>query len=80
MLAGGKAGRFTGPFVLTQEGVEAFQGLCNMFTSTPTLAHYNPAMPICVETDVSGYAITGVLTQPQGDPLQKHWHPVVFWS
>ena len=42
--------------------------------------HYNPEVPIRVETNTSGYAIAAVLTQQSGLEVQHHWHPVAYWS
>jgi hypothetical protein len=51
----------------------------------PVLQHFDPEKPIRIETDASGFAIAGILTQP-GNPMatdrrtDAHWHPVAFWS
>lgn len=42
------------------------------------LVHYDPTERICLETDASGYAISGILTQLVESTLR--WHPVAFWS
>jgi transposase InsO family protein len=80
LLKGGKAGRFKGPFRLTEEARESFECLKKAFTTAPVLQHYDPRQPIQVETDASGFAIAGILRQPGKDPKQAHWHPVAFWS
>ena len=80
LLKGGKAGRFKGPFRLTDEARESFECLKRAFISAPVLQHYDPQQPIQVETDASGFAIAGILRQPAKDPRQAHWHPVAFWS
>jgi hypothetical protein len=41
----------------------------------PVLRHYNPILPIIVETDVSDFAI-GVVLSPKEDSVQ----PVAFYS
>jgi transposase InsO family protein len=80
LLKGGKAGKFSTKFAMTDEAREAFQALKDAFTSAPMLRHYNPEKPIRVETDASGFAIAGVLRQPDDDECQAHWHPVAFYS
>jgi transposase InsO family protein len=80
LLKGAKAGKFSTPFQMTEPARQAFQALKNAFSTAPTLVHYDPAKEIRVETDASGYAIAGVLSQPGEDPAQRHWHPVAYWS
>ena len=80
LLKGGKAGKFTGKFTLTDAAAGAFRALKASFTSAPMLRHYDPEKPIQVETDASGFAVAGVLRQPGEDPTQAHWHPVAFYS
>ena len=84
LLQGGKNGKYPGPFTMTPEGRQAFNDLKKAFTQAPMLAHYNPEAPIKVETDASGFAISGILSQPVEEPAQDqpqvHWHPVAFWS
>jgi hypothetical protein len=41
------------------------------------LRHYDPKLPIKVETDASRFAAAAVLSQKFED---GHWHPVAFWS
>ena len=41
------------------------------------LLHYDPAKPTRLETDSSGFALAGVITQQAATGL---WHPVAFWS
>ena len=79
-LKGGKARKFSGPFQITEPGREAFLALKTCFTTAPMLAHYDPTQPVRLETDVSGFALAGVMSQPNPDPAQAHWHPVAFWS
>ena len=47
----------------------SFYSLKEAFTSTPILTHYQPDVPIIVETDASDYAIAGILsnTCPDGE-------------
>ncbi len=67
MLKGGKNGRFTGPFVPTPAMKQSFQQLREAFTRAPVLVHFDPAKPIRLETDASGYAIAGIISQQADD-------------
>ena len=53
-----------------------------MFTTAPILWHYNTNLLVRLETDVSGFTISGILSQQVtgDDPEAKHWHPITFWS
>ena len=53
------------------------------FTKAPILQHFDPECHIRIETDASGYAIGGVLSQLTSDHLtsdQGQWHPVAYFS
>ncbi len=63
-------------FVLTPEAKKAFEELKMAFTTAPVLRHFNPELPIRIETDASGYAIGGILSQLHGEL----WHPVAYYS
>ena len=62
---------------LTPDAGKAFDQLCQAFTEAPVLQHFNPEQYIQVETDASGYAIDGVLSQLTNDSGQ--WHPVAYF-
>ncbi len=64
------------PFVLTEEAKKAFEDLKTAFTTAPVLRHFNPDLPIRVETDASGYALGGILSQLH----ENEWHPVAYYS
>ena len=49
------------------------------FVKAPILHHFDPERHIRVETDASGYAIGGVLSQLTSDDVGR-WHPVAFFS
>ena len=54
------------------------------FTKAPILRHFDPECHIRIETDASGYAIGGVLSQLTSDHLtsdqdQGQWHPVAYF-
>jgi LSD1 subclass zinc finger protein len=96
MLKGGKNGRFTGPFVPTPAMKQSFQQLREAFTRAPLLVNFDPAKPIRLETDASGYTIAGIISKQAEDARDSaegagrgqgkrrvgkgHWHPVAFWS
>jgi hypothetical protein len=63
MLKGGKNGHFLGPFLPTSMMKRSFLELCNTFTKAPMLAHFDPVKPIRLETNASGFAITGIISQ-----------------
>ena len=54
-----------------------FDELKTRFTSAPILRHFNPALPIRIETDASQFAIAAILSQRFED---DQWHPVAFVS
>ena len=56
----------------------AFFELRQAFLKAPILHHFNPEHYIQIETDVSGYAIGGVLNHLISDDLGR-WHPVAFF-
>ena len=51
------------PAFLTANTRQAFTQLRQVFTKAPILSHFDPKRHIRVETDVSNYAIGGVLSQ-----------------
>ena len=81
MLRGSKNGRKTGPYIMSPEAKEAFRRLREAFATAPVLRHFDPKKPIRIETDASGFALAGIISQ-QDDPtsIRSHWHPVAFWS
>ena len=79
----------TGPNFLTPEAKSAFNCLQLTFTEAPILRHFDPKCHIRIETDASGYAIGGVLSQlasgtsPDGVVTKTdlgQWHPIAFFS
>ena len=51
------------PKFLTSKTKEAFNRLRQALTKVPILRHFDPEYHIQIETDLSGYAIGGVLSQ-----------------
>ena len=78
MLQGSKDGKKTGPYDMTPEARMAFRKLKAAFATAPVLQHFDPAKPIRLETDASGFAIAGILSQPgtQREGRQKDMHCV----
>ena len=65
------------PFVFNSDCYAAFQELKKRLVSAPVLAHFNPNLPLRVETDASDGVTGGVLSQKHAD---GEWHPVAFLS
>ena len=63
-----------------QEGMAAFQNLKDAFLGVPILAHFKPGRDTKVETDASGGAISGILSQLCEENGQRIWRPVDFYS
>ncbi len=63
---------------LTPEATLAFLRLRQAFTEAPILHHFDSECYIRIETDASGYAIGGILSQLT--PEWGQWHPVAFFS
>ena len=64
---------------LTPDAKQAFTQLRQAFTEAPIPRHFDPECHIRIETDASGYAIGGVLSQLTLDNLGR-WHPIAFYS
>ena len=62
---------------LTPGAKLAFIELRQAFLKAPILHHFDPERHIRIETDASGYAIGGVLSQLISDDSGR-WHPVAF--
>jgi len=56
---------------------KAFDTLKEAFTTEPILSMWEPDRPTRVESDASGFATGGVLSQKQDDGL---WHPIAYRS
>ncbi len=79
MLKGGTQEKFKGvPFAFTPEVRASFLNLRIAFTTVLLLRHFDPLLPIRMETDASGFAISAIISQAH--PETGHWHPVAFWS
>jgi hypothetical protein len=82
LFKGMQKGRKTGPFEWPEEAQHAFEALKACFTTAPTLQNYEPHRKTRVETDASGAALSGILSQlvEQEGSTRGVWHPVAFWS
>ena len=73
---------------LTSDAREAFNRLRQSFTEAQIFRHFDPEYHIWIETDVSGYAIGGVLSQLTPNQMTSddeigsnvNWHPVAYFS
>ena len=65
------------PFRWTEEEQTAFDRLKSAFLSQPVLQHFHPELHTVVETDASGYAIGGALSQYGKDGILR---PCAFLS
>jgi transposase InsO family protein len=64
-----------------EEARAAFEDIKEKFTKGPLLAHFDPDRPNRVETDASGRAISGILSQLHQDEKGREvWHPIAFFS
>lgn len=77
MLKGMKAGVKKGPFNPNEDALAAFEKLKEAFQTAPILVHFNPELPIRLETDASEFGVAGIISQLQAD---GQWHPVAFYS
>ena len=79
-MKGAAAGQ-TPSWVWSEAAAKAFQKLKDAFKSAPLLRHFDPALPLMVITDASGFAYAAILLQPRGEPgTNNHWHPIAFYS
>ena len=62
---------------LTPNTRRAFTQLRQTFTKAPILQHFDPECYIQIETDTSGYAISGVLSQVTN---LGRWYPMAYYS
>ena len=71
---------------MTEKARQAFATLKKAFVTAPMLAHFDLDQPLWLETDVSKFAIAGILLQPTrtgrvaNDKMDAHWHPIAYWS
>jgi len=63
-------------FLWTSAAQQAFDSLKEIFTSAPILIHPDTSKPFYLETDASGYALAGILSQTHAGNL----HPISYWS
>ncbi len=64
MIKGGTQEKFKGvPFTFTTEARASFLNLRKVFTIALLLRHFDPLLPICMETDASGFVISAIILQ-----------------
>ena len=66
----------TSLWVWTPLEQSAMLTLIHYVTSAPVLTYYNPALPVHVFTDASGFAVSGWL----GHEIEGLMKPVLYWS
>jgi transposase InsO family protein len=77
LLKGSKNGKKPGSVQLGLYEKLAFRRLIAAFQTAPLLRHFDPQLPVRIETDASKFAMAGILSQPDEE---GRWHPVAFWS
>ena len=81
LLKGTKNGKQVGPFLFSKAAEAAFHRIKNIFSTAPMLRHFDPTKPMRMETDASGFALGGILSQPWvGEDGKVVWHPVAYLS
>ena len=65
------------PFVWSAEAQASFDKLKSLFTSAPILRHFDPELLTTVHADSSGFAVSGIVSQPDANGIL---HPIAFWS
>lgn len=82
LLVGMEKGKKTGPFIFPGPARDAFGELKTRFTTAPVLRHFDPTKRCLMETDASGGAIGGLVSQqnPGEADGKAHWHPIAFYS
>lgn len=77
LMKGSQQGTKQGPISFGDKEREAFTRLKAAFKEAPLLRHYNPELPVRIETDASNFAMAGILSQPD---RRGRYHPIAFWS
>ena len=62
LLKGSEKGVKSGPFEWPKAAEKAFHELREAFTTAPLLKHFDPQLPIRIETDASLYTLACILT------------------
>jgi hypothetical protein len=65
-------------FDFNKDCTDAFEALKERLTQAPVLAHFDPELPLQVETDASDGVVAGVLSQLSQE--DQEWHPIAFFS
>ena len=56
-------------FEWNSKAQEAFDKLKSLFASKPVLRHFDPELPSTLHTDSSGFALSGIISQPHNGQL-----------
>src|SRR5277367_5639290 len=64
-------------FIWSSEAQAAFDKLKSLFTCAPILHHFDPELPVTLYADSSGFAVSGIVSQPDANDIL---HPIAFWS
>ena len=78
LTKGGKKGEAKPVFEWNAEADQAFRRLRVAFTEAPILRHFDPSLPIKLETDASGFAVASILSQLFPGEEHAEWHPIAF--
>jgi len=65
------------PFEWLEDQQRAFEKMVFVFTTAPTLRHFDHSREVIIETDASDYVSAGVLSQRDDEGIL---HPVAFFS
>jgi RNase H-like domain found in reverse transcriptase len=81
LLKGTKDGKQTGLFDFYERARQALSELKRVFSEAPMLHYFNSKRLVRAETDASGYAIRGILSQKFEDEKGKPaWHSITYLS
>ena len=80
LLKGSVKSKKTESFEFPLAAKEAFNKLWKAFCSASVLKHFNPVLPIQLETNASGFALAGILSQPFRNTSRDDtsWHSIAF--
>ena len=62
------------PWVFSDDCCKCFEFLKNSFTTAPILVHWEPDLPLVMETDASDYALAAIISM---HTLEGKLHPIV---
>jgi len=84
LMRGKKKGQLAFDFQWNDAKQVAFNALKDAFIIALFFMHFDPSKPRKLETDTSGFAIAGILSQPKKWPAKDGakavWHSIAFFS